>query len=88
MQKLSVLRADRECLAVVWAIQKFQIYLYGKHFVLQVDHQPLSYLNKNKGPNSRLMRWTLQIQSYRFTIKAIKGTDNVFADYMSRQSSE
>jgi hypothetical protein len=35
--------------------------------------------------NSRLMRWALQLQPYRFRIVAIKGSNNVGADYLSRQ---
>lgn len=29
------------CLAVVWGIKRFNIYLYGVRFVLQTDHKPL-----------------------------------------------
>ena len=75
---------ERECLAIVWAIQKLQMYLYGRKFTLQTDHQPLIYLTKNKVANSRLMRWAMQLQPYRFTIASIKGSENVFGDYMSR----
>ena len=39
---------EKECLAVVWGIQKFHQYLYGREFVLETDHQPLTYLNKSK----------------------------------------
>lgn len=69
------------CLAIVWAIQK---YLYGLELVLESDHSPLVYLNKGKVTNPRLMRWALSLQPYRFRIEAIKGTDNVGADYLSR----
>nr|XP_034315954.1 uncharacterized protein LOC117685617 [Crassostrea gigas] len=76
---------EKECLAVVWGIQKFHQYLYGREFLLETDHQPLTYLNKAKTENSRLMRWALQLQPYRFRIIAIKGSENVGADYLSRQ---
>ena len=75
---------EKECLAIVWAIQKFQRYLYGREFVLETDHEPLTYLNSSKIANARLMRWSLTLQPYRFRIEAIKGIDNVGADYMSR----
>ena len=75
---------ERECLAVVWGIQKFQNYLYGRHFILEVDHQPLQYLGKTQYQNGRLMRWALALQPYRFTVHAIKGSENVGADFLSR----
>jgi len=75
---------EKECLAIVWAIQKYQRYLYGKEFVLETDHQPLTYLNTKKVANARLMRWALLLQPYRFRIVAVKGKDNVAADYLSR----
>jgi len=75
---------ERECLALVWGVQKFQLYLYGREFVLQTDHQPLVYLNRCKVTNSRIMRWALFLQSYSIRIEAIKGSLNVGADYMSR----
>jgi len=75
---------ERECLAVVWGIQKFQNYLYGRHFILEVDHQPLQYLGKTQYQNGRLMRWALALQPYHFTVHAIKGSENVGADFLSR----
>ena len=75
---------EKECLALVWAVQKFHRYLYGTAFTVETDHQPLSYLNKAKLTNSRLMRWALALQPYRFHIVAIRGAENVGADYLSR----
>lgn len=75
---------ERECLALVWAVQKFHIYVYGKHFTIQSDHQPLQYLQSAKHMNNRVLRWSLFLQEYNFSIDYIKGSDNVGADYMSR----
>ncbi len=75
---------ERECLAVVWRIRKFAMYLYGVDFTLQTDHQALSYLDKAMFENDRVMRWAMFVQNYRFRIEAIKGSANVGADYLSR----
>ena len=56
---------ERECLSVTWSIQKYQNYLFGREFVLEVDHAPLQYLQKAQFQNSRLMRWALALQQYR-----------------------
>jgi len=78
---------EKECLAIVWAVQKFQNFLYGKLFILETDHQPLLYLGKAQyGQNGRLMKWALILQQYQFTVRAIKGSENVGADFLSRHS--
>ena len=75
---------EKECMAIVWGVEKFQSYLYGREFTLQTDHQPLTYLNTAKLSNSRLMRWALKLQPLRFRIESIPRTQNVGADYLSR----
>ncbi len=77
---------EKECLAVGWGVEKFYRYMFGREFVLETDHQPLVYLNKAKVANSRLMRWALILQPYRMRIVAIRGADNLGADYLSRIS--
>ncbi len=76
---------ERECLAIVYGVKKFQKYLYGKEFIIQTDHAPLSYIQKCRAESGRIMRWSLFLQNYRFRIEAIKGSENVGADYLSRQ---
>ena len=75
---------EKECLALVSGIQKFHRYIYGTAFILETDHQPLSYLNKAKLSNPRLMRWSLTLQPYWLHIVAIHRSKNVRADYLSR----
>ncbi|XP_071109904.1 uncharacterized protein [Haliotis cracherodii] len=77
---------EKECLAIVWAIQKLERYLYGREFILETDHQPLVWMTKAKLTNGRVMRWALTLQPYRFLIRAIKGIENVGADLLSRCS--
>jgi hypothetical protein len=75
---------ERECLAIVWGIRKFYIYLYGREFILQTDHQSLTYLNTAKLTNSRVLRWALSLQDFKLRVHSIKGSMNVGADYLSR----
>jgi len=75
---------ERELLAIVWAVQKFQLYLYGRPFWLETDHQPVAYLKTSQPSNHRLLRWTLILQQYKILISAIKGKDNHMADFLSR----
>ena len=75
---------EKECLAIVWGIKKFITYLYGTDFILQTDHQPLTYLKTAKFINSRIMRWTMFLQNFRFQVESIKGSENFGADYLSR----
>ena len=75
---------EKECLAVVWGIKRFHVYLYGVRFVLQTDHEPLTYMNRAKFTNNRLMRWAMFLQSYNMKVEAMKGSDIVEADYLSR----
>ena len=37
--------------------------------MVMTDHRALEWINKMKTNNSRLTRWSLSLQSYRFTVK-------------------
>ena len=78
---------EKECLALIWGVKKFQTYLYGREFCLEVDHEPLTFIDWAKLTNSRIMRWALFLQNFRFRLFAIKGSDNVAADYLSRSGT-
>ena len=64
--------------------QEISSLLYGVPFILQTDHEPLEYMNSAKFANGRLTRWAMFLQSYTFRVEAIKGSENVGADYPSR----
>ena len=43
-QQVGYAIVERECLTIVWALEKFTTYLYGRTFVIQTDHQPVAFL--------------------------------------------
>ncbi len=75
---------EAELLGVIWALGKFRHYLYGREFDIETDHQPLKWLMKQENPSGRLARWMYKLSEYQFTVKYLKGKDNVVADALSR----
>ena len=80
---------EKEALAIVSAVKKFHNFLYGRHFTIQSDHKPLSFLfHEEKGIpqhiSSRLQRWALTLSAYRYTIQYKAGKHLCNADALSR----
>ena len=76
---------QKECLALILAIQQFEVYLTTSTSPIVVfsDHNPLSFLHKlNK--NQTLLRWSLLLQEFNLDIGHIKGKDNIIPDALSR----
>ncbi|XP_040182571.1 uncharacterized protein LOC120915831 [Rana temporaria] len=85
-REVSYATVEKECLALVWALKKLQPYLYGRAFTLLTDHNPLIWLNRVSGDNPRLLRWSLALQPYNFTLQYRPGKQNGNADGLSRQT--
>ncbi|XP_061715536.1 uncharacterized protein K02A2.6-like [Cydia pomonella] len=80
---------DREALAILFGIKKFDQYLRGTKFTLLTDHKPLIHIlgsqrNLPKVANNRLVRWALIIGCYNYDICYQKGENNILADCLSR----
>ena len=75
---------ERECLAIVWGIERFKYYLYGRPFLLETDHKPLLYIDSVKDRNKRVLRWALALQPFKFQVTYIPGSQNHFPDLLSR----
>lgn len=75
---------ERECLAVLWAVEKLRPYLEGIPFTVVTDHYSLVWLQNLKDVNGRLARWTLKLQMYDFKIVHRKGKDHIVPDMLSR----
>ena len=49
-------------------IEAFHFYLMGRTFTVQTDHRALIWLDRLKDTKSRLTRWSLSLQQYKFTV--------------------
>ena len=80
---------EKEALSLVYGVQKFHQFLYGRHFVLLTDHKPLLTLlgPKNGIPPlaaARLQRWALLLSAYHYEIQFKPTGAHANADGLSR----
>ena len=80
---------ELELLGVVWSVEYFKYYLFGKSFTIVTDHRALLSIMKehrsNKSYNSRLTRWVDRLLPLDFNIEHIPGAKMGLVDYISRQ---
>ena len=79
---------ELELLPVVWAVHKCSLFLSGSSFQLCTDHRPLvPILNSyslDQIENPRLQRLVLKLRPFQLQASWRKGSDNAFADALSR----
>lgn len=80
--------SELECLAVMWAVEKFNMYLAVHKFELITDHKALKSLKKIKSNNPRLFRWSLKLAELDYDVTYRPGKDHLNVDPLSRDVPE
>lgn len=75
---------ELEMLAMVRAVERFYIYLFGIPFTIVTDCNALVYPVNKANLNPRIVRWTLALQNYTFKMVHRPGTRMSHVDALSR----
>ena len=80
-QALSVY--EKEMLAILIAVKKWNAYLLGRHFQIKTDHHSLKFLLNQPTHTPAQQKWVVKIIGYDYKIVYCKGSSNVVADTLS-----
>ncbi|MBW0587594.1 hypothetical protein O181_127309 [Austropuccinia psidii MF-1] len=69
--------SQRECLCLVWAINKLPYYLHGSVFEVITDCNAVKSLLHMKTPNRHLLRWQIAIKEYRGNMTIVHKAGNI-----------
>ena len=77
---------EKEVLSVVFGTERFHEYLYGRHFTVYNDHQPLKSIFSKSIVDCppRIQRFFLKLQKYDFNLEYAPGKTMVVSDALSR----
>jgi len=82
--QLNYITTEKEFLAIVFALEKFWLYLLELKTTIFTDHFVLRYLMLKKDVKARVFRWIFLLQEFDFENWDKKGIENIVDDYLSR----
>ena len=76
---------EKELLGIIMTLQKYEVY-FSTHLPVTIytDHNPLTFLNRARLTNQRILRWSLYLQNFNIILHYLKGAENTLADALSR----
>lgn len=77
---------EKELLAIVFGVERFEQYIHGRPVNIETDHKPLESIFKKSliSAPKRLQRMMLRLQKYNLTVVYKKGSEMYLADTLSR----
>lgn len=75
---------ELEMLAIIYALRRFRVYLYGLKFKIVTDCNSLALALKKNDINPRIARWVLELQSFDYITEHRSGSRMTHVDGLSR----
>ncbi|GFX67722.1 retrovirus-related Pol polyprotein from transposon 17.6 [Trichonephila clavipes] len=80
---------EKELIAVIYGLEHFNYYTYGRIVTVQTDHKPILGLSKKPYDtiSTRRQRLLLRLNKYNIQLEYVPGKNLVIADALSRAQS-
>ena len=77
---------EKELLAILFGMERFHQYTYGKEVIVESDHKPIEMIHQKSLSSSppRLQRMLLRLQRYTYTVRYKPGSEMHVPDMLSR----
>jgi len=78
---------EKECMAILLAVDKWRSYLQAQEFIIRTDHRSLLFLTEQRATTRLQQKALIKLMDLNFKIQYKKGTTNQTADALSRCQS-
>jgi len=78
---------EKELLAIVFAVKKWEQYLIGRPFIIKTDQKSLKHLLEQKISTPFQQFWLSKLMGFDYSIQYKSGVQNIAADSLSRVTS-
>ena len=77
---------EKELLAILFGLERFLQYTYGKEVIVESDHKPIEMIHQKSLASSppRLKRMLLRLQRYTYTVRYKPGPEMHVPDMLSK----
>ena len=75
---------ERELMAILFMVQKWQHYLLGKKFIIHIDQKSLKFLMERRLVSSECQKWVVKLMGNNFEIQYCPDLEDHDADALSR----
>jgi len=77
---------EKECMAILLAVDKWRPYLQSQEFLIKTDHRSLLFLTEQRATTKLQQKAMIKLMDLNFKIQYKKGISNKAADALSRVS--